>query len=309
MQNEPKVAIIILNWNGYKDTIMCIESLKKLGYSNYKIIIVDNFSKENEGSRIKEKFHDIHLIQNKNNNGFSKGNNIAIKWAKDNGYEYVWILNNDTIVDKDSLKYQVRHLKRKEVGAVGSKIKFFDSNKIWSRGLYLIKFQLFPPGLKFFSNIDEGKEDHYSNTETAKEVQYISGCSMLIKLSLNSIYFDEEYFCYCEDLDLCYRINKEGYKIIYEPLSIVFHKVSQSSGGEKFNPYTAYYNYRNKLIFLHKVYSKKITFLLFLPIYFLCLLKDFIKILCVYKNKKQLFKATFKGVKDGIIFISKKKYK
>ncbi len=297
MQDEPRVAIILLNWNGFYDTIECIESLKRLDYVNYKIVVVDNASKNDEGPRIKERFQEVYLIQNKINLGFAGGNNVAIKWAKDNGYQYAWILNNDTIVDSSCLKYQISNFEDKRVGAVGSKIKFLNSNRIWSKGLYLIKFQLFPPKLKFFSNIDEGKED--CCREFAKEVKYISGCSILLRLSLNNVYFDEEYFCCCEDLDLCYRINKEGYKIIYEPRSEIWHKVSKSFGGDKFNAPTVYYNYRNKLIFLNKMYPK-VIFILILSIYFLCFLRDIIKILFMYKYKKKLSKALLNGVRDGM---------
>src|SRR3989344_2445038 len=93
---NPKVSIIILNWNGWKDTIECIDSIKKISYPNYEIIVVDNASRGDDVNILKNKFWDfIRLIKNKENYGFAKGNNIAIKQVlKENKSDYVLLLNN-----------------------------------------------------------------------------------------------------------------------------------------------------------------------------------------------------------------------
>lgn len=295
--NNPRIAIIILNWNGFADTIECLESLNKLEYENYKIVLVDNASDNDEGDKIKERFPEIHLIKNDINKGFAGGNNVGIKWARENDYHYAWILNNDTVIEKESLKYQISHFEDEKTGAVGSKIKIYNTNLIWSKGIYLLNISLTSKPIKFFSNIDEGKEDII--LESSKELKYISGCSILLRTDMENIFFDEAFFAYCEDMDVCYRIHKEGYKLIYEPRSVVYHKNARSTGGTKFNRHTLYYSYRNKLYFLRKFYPYYISYLIS-PIYCVCLFRDFIRAIFFYSNKRVLMKAMVYGVLDGL---------
>ena len=297
MGNDAKVAIIILNWNGFHDTVECLESLRGLDYYNFKIVLVDNGSDNNEGNRLKEMFPEIHLIKNRTNRGFAGGNNDGIKWSKENGFKYVWILNNDTVVEKDSLKCQISTFKQKRTGAVGSKIRIYGTGLIWSKGIYLIKFSVLPMMLKFFSNIDEGKRDN--KQESTRAVKYVSGCSILLKTSLKNSLFDEGYFAYCEDMDLCRRIREEGYTILYEPRSVVYHKILRDHKGKKFSRFSAYYSYRNKLIFLNDIYPKYIL-VLALAIYFACFIRDFLRIALFYDNKKALFAAMLNGFGDGL---------
>ena len=95
---NPKVSIIILNWNGLDDTVHCLESLEKIIYSNYDVIVVDNGSEGNDAQILREKFKDyIHVIENDKNYGFAEGNNIGIRYAlKDSAPDYILLLNSDT---------------------------------------------------------------------------------------------------------------------------------------------------------------------------------------------------------------------
>ncbi len=297
MKKAQRVAIIIINWNGFHDTIECLKSLKDLDYTNYQIILVDNASDNDEGDRIKEKFPEIHLIKNDVNEGFTGGNNVGIKWARQNNINYAWILNNDTVVEKESLKYQILHFEDDKTGAVGSKIKKYNTNLIWSKGIYLLKISFTSKPIKFFSNINEGKKDILSESE--QELKYVSGCSILLRTDMENIFFDEAYFAYCEDMDLCYRIRKDGYKLIYEPRSIVYHKNAQSTGGKKFNRHSLYYSYRNKLFFLRKFYPCYILCLIS-PIYCVCFFRDLIRAVIFYDNKRVLLKAMVYGILDGL---------
>ena len=99
----PKVSIIILNWNGLKDTLECLESVKKSDYPNYEIILIDNASKNREGEIIKSRFPELILVQNEMNLGFAGGNNIGMRYALKNGAYYVWLLNNDTVIESNTL--------------------------------------------------------------------------------------------------------------------------------------------------------------------------------------------------------------
>ena len=131
--NNPKVAIIILNWNGLKDTIECLESVKKIDYPNYEIIVVDNASVDGSPEKLKELFPDITLIRNKENLGYAGGNNVGIRYALKNNAEYIFVLNNDTVVvDKDILKILVKTANLyPDAGVFGPKICLYDEpNKI-----------------------------------------------------------------------------------------------------------------------------------------------------------------------------------
>lgn len=303
MENSSRVAAVLLNWNGLWDTVECIASLKELNDPAVSVVVVDNGSANGEAEKLKQLFGDIHLIRSVKNIGFAAGNNLGIKWAVDNGFEYIWILNNDTTVEKNSLGGQLIHFRHQGVGAVGAKIKIYGKNLIWSKGIDLFKLSLFPPWVRYFSNIDEGKED--DRREDPCDRGYISGCSILLRASMEAKYFDEKYFAYCEDMELCHRIRKEGYRIVYEPGAVIYHKAAASSGGEKFNAVTAYWGYRNKLFFLKDACAPVVRALL-IPAYLLCLLRDVIRIIFRYGRKKELLQAVFKGARDGARYFTLK---
>ena len=132
----PKVYVVIVNWNGRDDTIECIKSVKNISYPNFEIILVDNGSKDNSIDSIKEIFKDINYIENKKNLGFAEGNNIGIRLALNNDAEYIWLLNNDTIVHQDALSAMVDVGERiPESGILGSKIYYYDKpDFIWFAG-------------------------------------------------------------------------------------------------------------------------------------------------------------------------------
>ncbi len=101
---HPKVSIIVLNWNGKKDTQECLNSLSSINYPNFDVILVDNGSSDGSVEFFKNNFPKIKLIANMRNLGFAEGNNVGVKFAVKNGANYVFLLNNDTRVDKDVLK-------------------------------------------------------------------------------------------------------------------------------------------------------------------------------------------------------------
>lgn len=290
------VAVILINWNGYEDTTACLESLRKINYDPLKVVVVDNNSTEQEGEKLKECFPDIELIQNGTNRGFAGANNDGLTWAKTKGYKTAWILNNDTVVEPDSLRYQINHLMNEDIAAVGSKILYSENQRIWSRGVRLFDFSLKFPFIHFCSNVDEGKLD--SKNQKAEDVAYISGCSILLRTDAAEAYFNEHYFAYCEDMDLCYRLKKEGYRLIYEPKSVVRHKATRSTGGKKFNNITLYYSTRNKLYFIRD--NLGLSGLFLLPIYGLNLFQTGLRILLFSRYKKDLLNAVIHGFFDGI---------
>ncbi|HLD10632.1 MAG TPA: glycosyltransferase family 2 protein [Candidatus Nanoarchaeia archaeon] len=228
---NPKTSIIILNWNGWEDTIECINSIKKVSYPNYEIIVVDNASKGDDVNILRNKFLDsIRIIKNRENYGFAKGNNIAIKQVlKENKSKYILLLNNDTVVDKNFLTELVNFSEKGEKTAiVGPKMYYYSYNEkknvIWFGG-GKIDWKIYPG----YHHIDQFKEDKEKNkVEKAKEVDWISGACLMINLKKINPLLKEDYYFGNEDIDKCLNVKKEGFDIIYVPRAIIWHKVGRS---------------------------------------------------------------------------------
>lgn len=258
--SSPLVYIIILNWNRKYDTLECLESLQYINYPNYKIIVVDNGSIDGSPQVIREKFPNITLIENKKNLGFAEGNNIAIKSALQEGADYVLLLNNDTIVDRNFLIQLVKVAESDpEIGICGPKIYHYDfPNKIWFAG------GLIKGGTTL--HIGGGKDDK-GQFDKISVVDYITGCAMLVKRKVFEKVglLDPDYFCMFEDADLCLRNRRAGFKAVYVPNARVWHKISSSFGGF-FSPYWAYYMGRSNILFIRK--NARLMDWLAFPFYF-----------------------------------------
>jgi GT2 family glycosyltransferase len=205
-----RVAIILLNWNGLEDTIECIASLSNLKYQDYQIIVIDNHSDE-DLTVLRVLNPSVILIKNQENYGFAKGNNIGIHKAAELGFEYCWILNNDTTVAPDALTKLVSAIERdKKLAAVTNQIRYYNyPSSIWFGG-GIFKNGL-PMSLSFSHRITE--QNASSTTE------FLAGTSFLARIDvLDEIGgFDEKFFCYVEDVDLSVRIQSIGYHIDYVP--------------------------------------------------------------------------------------------
>lgn len=237
--------IIILNWNNWQDTIECVRSCYELDYREFRIVVVDNGSEDNSEQILKSEFPDLKIIQTGANLGFAGGNNIGITYALQQGAKYVWLLNNDTVVEPAALANLVSALEKdSESAAVGSKIRyFFDSQRIWFAG-GMCNYSTGETEHLGMGEIDKGQCD------VTREVDYITGCSLLARCSVirQLGVMQEEYFLYFEETDWCTRIRRNGYKLIYVPQSLVFHKESASTGVR--SPLFYYYMTRNRLYFL-----------------------------------------------------------
>lgn len=267
MRIYPRVSIIILNWNGWKDTIECLESLYKIEYPNFEIIVVDNNSindsikniiKWTKTRRIKcfyitkndldnkkyllRKIKANHLpsrekliiIANDKNYGFAEGNNIAIEQITSEGQsDYVLLLNNDTTVKSDFLKYLVNESKKdKNVTIAGPKIFYYSYNDrkdiIWFGG-GLIDWRRYPGYFYKGYNLPDNQYGIQSDTI---ESEWITGACMLIKINKTSLIegkmLNSEFYFGGEDIDFSLRVKKNGGKIILVPNAVIWHKVGRS---------------------------------------------------------------------------------
>lgn len=252
---EPKVDIIILNWNGWQDTIACLESIFQNDYKNYNIIVVDNFSTNDSVPRIKnwvaKEKQKITLLEVDNNLGFAGGNNVGIRFAQthDNP-DYIWLLNNDTVIMKDSLTKVVTKTEAdKTIGICGSKLLYYQNpHQIQALGGMYNKYL--------------GTSRFIINSEQLDHMDYVVGAAMLVsKEFLQTVgLLNEEYFLYYEEMDWAVRA-KGKFKIGCAVDSVVYHKEGASIGGSNHNKnnksYTAdYYSIRSRLLFSKKYYPK-----------------------------------------------------
>ncbi|MDZ7356735.1 MAG: glycosyltransferase family 2 protein, partial [candidate division KSB1 bacterium] len=180
----PSVAVIILNWNNWQDTVECLESLAQIDYPNYQVIVIDNGSSDDSVVQLKHRFDWIRLFETGENLGFSAGVNYGIERAKDS--ELVLLLNNDTIVAPNFLTELVKTIQSDNtIGLVGGRIYYLDvaktdtalfcrQNKIWSAGGGISKLT------KKAFHIGDKKIDH-GQYDQQREVDFLSGCCLLIK--------------------------------------------------------------------------------------------------------------------------------
>jgi len=339
---NPKVAIIILNWNGWEDTIECLESLYQITYPNYDVIVVDNGSEDDSIEKIKEycegkikvesKFFEYSsenkpikyieytreeaeagggkekeiadlpsnrrmiIIKNEKNYGFAEGNNIGMRYAlKALNPDYILLLNNDTVVDKEFLGELVKVGERDEkIGIVGPKIYYYDFNsRIDIINFAGGKFSMWK-GQPYHIGINEVDRRQY---DKIKEVDYVEGSCLLTRREvLDKIgLFDPSYFAYWEENDLCMRGSKAGYKSVYVPKSKIWHKVSSSANsGMKI-----YYLTRNRFRFVKKYATKLqvISFLLYFLGFQFWLTSG---IFLIYHREVKDFVYFFKGIVDGV---------
>lgn len=248
------VYIILVNYNSYKDTIECAKSLEKIEYKNFKIIIVDNGSKDESLSKIRRELKECILIETGENLGFAGGNNAGINYAIKNGADYVLLLNNDTLVKSDFLnKMLLRYQQNDNIGLVGCKIMYYpEKNRIWFGGGKIDWFKFI--GTHFgIGEVDNGQYDQEN------EIDFMTGCCMLIKREVIEKVglLSEQYFMYFEDVDFCVKVKEAGYKIWYNPKAVIYHKVGLSGGGEE-SPFSIKWSTRNRMIFMNK-YKYKIS--------------------------------------------------
>lgn len=312
------VFIIIVNWNNYSDTVDCLDSLLKTDYKNKKIVIIDNGSEDGSLQILerwaKDNVADFNLfsgtclnmsrrealltiISLDHNLGFSGANNIGMRFAIENGADYVLLLNNDTVVTENFISSMVKTaLETENVGVVGGKISYFNKNDgIWFNGGYI----------DFFRGAFYGRVD---DSAGVRESEFITGCLMLITVkALKQVgFFDERFFLNVEDVDLSCRIRDAGYRLITDSDAVIYHKVSATIGG-LYSIKNQYYFHRNRMFFFVERLRgiKKFSFLFFqfsmvIPLW---------TIIQLFNGRVSAIKGAFLGYSDFIRgYYGKSKY-
>ncbi len=253
------VAVVIVHFRHVDETVSCLRALDQSFLPNIELqtIVVDNGGSSEAEKEIKPAFPTIHVIEQSSNTGFSGGNNAGIDWALKNGYEYIFILNNDTIIHKDTIQNLASALSdHASWGIAAPKIYFsvgrefhHDRYKPSERGKVIwyaggvVNWNTISGSHRGVDLVDNGQFDIESETDFA------SGCAMMVRREVfKSIgIFDERFFLYYEDLDFSIRARHAGFTIGFYPKACMWHKNAASS--ESGSHLQDYYISRNRLLF------------------------------------------------------------
>ena len=249
-----KVLTVVLNFNSQKYIGECLDSLIK---TKTEILLVEGGSTDNSVEYLKTNYSELKLISTNKNLGYAGGNNVGLKYALEHKYDFVWIVNPDIVVDSKALDEAMKVITKDDrTAVVASKVYFapgFEFHKNRYSKKELGKVIWYAGGDNDWKNVFA---THYGMNEVDKgqfdkerEVGHATGSSMLIRcetLKVTGI-IDEKYFLYYEENDLCQRIRKAGFKLMYAPRSVVWHKVGQAAGIG--SPLADYYITRSRLMF------------------------------------------------------------
>jgi len=237
----PLVYVVILTWNHLADTLACLETVQRLTYPRYRLLVVDNASTDGTPATIAARFPEAEVIVNAANLGFAGGNNVGLRRALEAGADYVLLLNNDTLVAPDMLDELVAAaLADSQAGLLSPKMYYADQpDRLWYAGARQQPLTLAAV------HTHRGEKDTVGPT-TRQAVDYIFGGAMLIRRAvLEEVgLFDPGYFMYYEDLDFCLRVRAAGYRLLYVPRARLWHRVAASTQEQR--PLWFYYRAQSR---------------------------------------------------------------
>jgi len=243
---SPTTAVI-LNYNNAAETIECVRSLERSTYPNLSILVVDNGSTDGSEQLIRGACPGVEILQTGRNLGFAAGNNAGIARALARGAAYVLILNNDTLVDPHFLEPMVEALEADHrAAAAGGTICYHpETEKVWYAGGSINPWR----ASAFVHHLDAPYAS--LDLEHTVDVSFITGCMMLVRAVALATAgtFDERFFMYLEDTNLCARLQSHGYRLLYVPRTRIYHRIKHR--GDR--PLTMYYMVRNRLLFVSEV--------------------------------------------------------
>jgi GT2 family glycosyltransferase len=244
---KPKVAIVVLNWNGYHYTKACVESLERITWPNYEILIVDNGSTDGSAQKLREDFPRHQVLANPANLGFARGHNVGIRRALAGGADYVLLLSNDFVVAPGFLEPAVALAQSDaKIGMIGGKIYLLEKpGCLWYAGGRVSR-------LRGMAKVYGAHEKDRGQHDRVRRISFVSGAKMLIKRAVleNVGLLPEEYFFGIEEWDYSVAVRRAGYTLYYVPGFVSHHKVGGSY--DQARPKYLYGWWRGRLIFQEK---------------------------------------------------------
>jgi GT2 family glycosyltransferase len=217
---SPLVLAVVLNWNGWRDCVSCVESLRRATYPNLRVILIDNGSTDGSEAQLRSRFPDLVLLQTGLNLGFAGGSNVGIRYALNEGADYVWLLGNDMLVTPSALSALVEVAdKDARIGAVGSILHPTDKPNavhIWGGG---------------WVHLWTGFYGIYRRPVSVSKLGYLTGGGILIRTTAlkHAGLLDESFFLYWEDVELSFRLREAGWKLAVAPEAHIYHAAPSSN--------------------------------------------------------------------------------
>lgn len=345
IETNPIVTILLLNYNGWEDAIECLESVYKITYPNWELILVDNGSVDGSVTKIKEwaageipvesksfeydaerkpiegieeLFYDeeearvkvlkkvkewdslpphqkLSILRIEKNRGFTGGNNIGIEYIlEERKTDYILLLSNDTVVDKEFLDELVKVGGSDEkIGVVGPTVYHYDrQNRIQSAGAKIY-------WNKGIVNILRSNEINGGQFDKIVDVDYVAGCALLAKKELFEKigYLNIEYFAYWEETDWCIRAHKAGYTVLCVPKAKIWHKGSSTT--KKTSGFVEYHMTRNMFWFMRQHATKR-QYHSFLLYFFGFRFWFSSGVHLIYHKNINAVISFYRGIKDGL---------
>ena len=224
----PRVAAVVVNYDGRELTLQAVESLRRMRYPAWDLVVLDNASRDGSIEALAERFPDLRQLRVAENRGASAGYAAGMRWAFAQGYDYVLLLNNDIEVDAEMLAELVRVAESDPaVGVVGPKCYFHaEPRRLWSAGGWL-GFRNSITRERGFGEIDRGQYDR------DEDVGYVTGCAILVRRAAAEAagLWDPVYFICVDDADYCTRLARAGFRSRYAHRARLWHRVAWTTGG------------------------------------------------------------------------------
>ncbi len=246
----PRVVAVVLNWNGTNDTIGCVRSLQRVAHAGLEIVVVDNGSRPGLEAALRTEAPDVPVVATGRNLGYAGGNNVGIRWAEQRRADFVWILNNDVVVDAGALAPLLEAAARSpKVGVFGSRVlRGDDPSRIWVAWGEVTWRQ------SLIRLVGENELDG-PRFDGERDVEWIPGCALLFRAGALAEVgaFDEEFFAYHEDVDWAARARARGWTCRYVGDSRVVHHIHGSSGGAShYGGFRKYLSARNTVLYARR---------------------------------------------------------
>lgn len=251
---QPLVYILVLHWRGIENTRHCLTSVEKLGYQNFRLLLVDNGSEAFDGESLKLEFPAIELLRLESNRGFSGGCNAGISYSLEHNADYIWVLNNDTFVRADSLSLlvdaAVGDSKAAALSAAVLDLVPENSAKKSSENESDRSGESIIPGKGIIDFVRAKSLLKRAPSNEPTECEWLAASNLLLRAEAirGDKYFDDRYFLYFEDTELCYRLKLKGWKCLLVPKARIEHSGGASTK-DGLEHWRSYYYTRNRMLF------------------------------------------------------------
>jgi GT2 family glycosyltransferase len=243
----PLVYAITLNWNGKDDTLELLDSLRRLDYPHYRVVVVDNGSEDGSVEAIRRVFPDVIVIENGENLGYADGFNVGLEYAYQQGADYFLILNNDTMIDPSAMMALVKVAEQDgEIGFVSGKVYLYqDPDRLQTVGRHN------DPMILAGNHVGGGEVDR-GQYDRVQDYDFIDDVYLLVRREVYEDVggYDPNFFLYYEETDWCARVRRAGYRIVFAPGAKIWHKGNISGASTTRSPERHYFMTRNRVIFM-----------------------------------------------------------